>query len=142
MTTDSSSTLVLQRVHGQARSPSTSTSSPLSYLLRFHQSRTLRDPIPSFALMDIQGAVVVTYLYQLVDGEVRVEKIEWRKDIDAAAAAANLGAGAGAGVAGTNVSAAAAGAGMSLTSPGPKSTVLPQAIPTSPPPGAAPSVWS
>lgn len=37
-----------------------------------------RDPTPSFALMDIQGPVVVTYVYQLIDGEVRVEKVEWR----------------------------------------------------------------
>ena len=36
------------------------------------------DPTPSFALMDIQGAVVVTYVYQLIEGEVRVEKVEWR----------------------------------------------------------------
>ena len=33
--------------------------------------------------MDIQGPVVVTYVYQLVEGEVRVEKIEYRKDMDA-----------------------------------------------------------
>ena len=32
--------------------------------------------------MDIQGPVVVTYVYQLIDGEVRVEKIEYRKDTD------------------------------------------------------------
>lgn len=38
------------------------------------------DPTPSFALMDIQGPVVVTYIYQLIDGEVRVEKVEWRKE--------------------------------------------------------------
>ncbi|SCV70018.1 BQ2448_1412 [Microbotryum intermedium] len=36
-------------------------------------------PTPSFALLDIQGNVVVTYVYQLVEGEVRVEKIEHRK---------------------------------------------------------------
>jgi len=41
-----------------------------------------RDPIPSFALMDIQGPVVVTYVYQLIDSEVRVEKIEFRKDVE------------------------------------------------------------
>jgi len=41
------------------------------------------DPTPSFALMDIQGAVVVTYVYQLVEGEVRVEKIEYRKEVEA-----------------------------------------------------------
>lgn len=34
---------------------------------------------PSFALMDIQGPVVVTYVYQLVDGEVKVDKVEYRK---------------------------------------------------------------
>ncbi len=33
--------------------------------------------------MDIQGPVVVTYVYQLIDGEVRVEKIEYRKDAEA-----------------------------------------------------------
>lgn len=32
--------------------------------------------------MDIQGSVVVTYVYQLIDGEVRVEKIEWRKETE------------------------------------------------------------
>ncbi|KAG2133051.1 Metallo-dependent phosphatase-like protein [Suillus cothurnatus] len=41
------------------------------------------DVTPSFALMDIQGAVVVTYVYQLVEGEVRVEKIEYRKEVEA-----------------------------------------------------------
>ncbi|WVN88236.1 uncharacterized protein L203_103437 [Cryptococcus depauperatus CBS 7841] len=35
--------------------------------------------IPSFALMDIQGPVIVTYVYQLVDGEVKVDKVEYRK---------------------------------------------------------------
>lgn len=70
-----------------------------------------RDPIPSFALMDIQGSVVVTYVYQLIEGEVRVEKIEWRKEIEPA--------------------------------PVPRSSVLPQNIPSSnvhgSPPGGA--VW-
>jgi vacuolar protein sorting-associated protein 29 len=35
-------------------------------------------PTPSFALLDIQGTVVVTYVYQLVQGEVKVDKIEFR----------------------------------------------------------------
>ena len=48
--------------------------------------------------MDIQGPVVVTYVYQLIEGEVRVEKIEWRKEPE--------------------------------TAPMPKSTVLPQSIPS------------
>ncbi len=30
--------------------------------------------------MDIQGPAVVTYVYQLIEGEVRVEKIEYRKE--------------------------------------------------------------
>ncbi|KAF9078486.1 retrograde transporter [Rhodocollybia butyracea] len=37
------------------------------------------DPTPSFALMDIQGTVIVTYVYQFLDGDVKVEKVEWRK---------------------------------------------------------------
>lgn len=41
-----------------------------------------RDPTPSFALMDIQGPVVVTYVYSLVDGEVRVGKVEYRKSAE------------------------------------------------------------
>ncbi|CAG8534723.1 4929_t:CDS:2 [Ambispora gerdemannii] len=38
---------------------------------------------PSFVLMDVQGTVVTTYVYQLVDGDVKVEKIEYRKSYDA-----------------------------------------------------------
>ncbi|KDN36293.1 Metallo-dependent phosphatase [Tilletiaria anomala UBC 951] len=34
-------------------------------------------PTPSFALLDIQGTTVVTYVYQLIQGEVKVEKIEY-----------------------------------------------------------------
>ncbi|EPS93934.1 hypothetical protein FOMPIDRAFT_1026375 [Fomitopsis schrenkii] len=68
------------------------------------------DPTPTFALMDIQGTVVVTYVYQLVEGEVRVEKIEYRKDMEALKEA-------------------------------PRSTVMPQSIPSSPAPAAQQSVW-
>lgn len=38
-------------------------------------------------VLDIQGAVVVTYVYQLIDGEVKVEKIEYRKNVDSNALA-------------------------------------------------------
>ena len=45
---------------------------PPSLILR--NVRTLlmmiRDATPSFALLDVQGPVIVTYVYQLVDGEV------------------------------------------------------------------------
>jgi hypothetical protein len=73
------------------------------------------DPTPSFALMDIQGPVVVTYVYQLIEGEVRVEKIEYRKDAEALAARERDAA-------------------------APRSTVMPQSIPSAG--GAAQqSVW-
>ncbi|PWY99008.1 Metallo-dependent phosphatase [Testicularia cyperi] len=49
-------------------------------------------PVPSFALLDIQGAVVVTYVYQLIDGDVKVEKIEYRKNVDSNALAMQRGA--------------------------------------------------
>jgi len=58
--------------------------------------------------MDIQGPVVVTYVYQLIEGEVRVEKIEFRKEIETVKEA-------------------------------PRSTVMPQSIPTSP--GPQQTVW-
>jgi len=44
------------------------------------------EPIPSFALLDIQGPTIVTYVYQLIEGEVKVEKIEYRKQQEAAPA--------------------------------------------------------
>jgi len=34
---------------------------------------------PSFALLDIQSSTVVTYVYQLIDGEVKVERVEYKK---------------------------------------------------------------
>ena len=37
------------------------------------------DITPSFILMDIQSATVVTYVYQLVAGEVKVDRIEFKK---------------------------------------------------------------
>ncbi|KAJ1032967.1 hypothetical protein NDA16_000246 [Ustilago loliicola] len=62
-------------------------------------------PVPSFALLDIQGAVVVTYVYQLIDGDVKVEKIEYRKNLDSNALALQRGA------AGATAAVGAAGAG-------------------------------
>ncbi|RUS14843.1 vacuolar protein sorting-associated protein 29-like protein [Endogone sp. FLAS-F59071] len=41
------------------------------------------DVVPSFVLMDIQGSTVVTYVYQLIDNEVKVDKIEYKKSYDA-----------------------------------------------------------
>lgn len=81
--------------------------------LIFHYASS--DPPPSFALMDIQGPVVVTYLYQLHEGEVRVEKIEWRREVAPP---------------------------ISAPSPAPKpNQTLPQSIPSSPPDNEKQSVW-
>ncbi|XP_048370796.1 vacuolar protein sorting-associated protein 29-like [Sphaerodactylus townsendi] len=38
-----------------------------------------RNITPSFVLMDIQASTVVTYVYQLIRNEVKVERIEYRK---------------------------------------------------------------
>ncbi|XP_016972044.1 vacuolar protein sorting-associated protein 29 [Drosophila rhopaloa] len=35
--------------------------------------------VPSFVLMDIQSTTVVTYVYQLIGDEVKVERIEYKK---------------------------------------------------------------
>ncbi|XP_010574217.1 PREDICTED: vacuolar protein sorting-associated protein 29-like [Haliaeetus leucocephalus] len=35
--------------------------------------------IPSFVLMDIQASTVVTYVYQLIEGDVKVERIDFKK---------------------------------------------------------------
>lgn len=37
------------------------------------------DITPSFILMDIQSSTVVTYVYQLIDDEVKVDRIEFKK---------------------------------------------------------------
>ncbi|GAC93527.1 retrograde transport [Pseudozyma hubeiensis SY62] len=65
-------------------------------------------PVPSFALLDIQGAVVVTYVYQLIDGDVKVEKIEYRKNVDSTSLALQRGAAGNA----TAVGASAGGHGQ------------------------------
>ena len=46
----------------------------------------------SCTVLDIQGAVVVTYVYQLIDGDVKVEKIEYRKNLDSNTLALQRGA--------------------------------------------------
>ncbi|KAK0528016.1 Vacuolar protein sorting-associated protein 29 [Tilletia horrida] len=58
------------------------------------------EPIPSFALLDIQGSLVVTYVYQLINGEVRVDKLEYRKPVPLQAPTAPVQAQANPAVAG------------------------------------------
>lgn len=43
------------------------------------------DPTPSFVLLDIQGSTVMCYVYQLIAGDVKVEKIEYKKGLGGAA---------------------------------------------------------
>ncbi|NXF05639.1 VPS29 protein, partial [Smithornis capensis] len=38
-----------------------------------------RNVTPSFVLMDVQASTVVTYVYQLIEGDVKVERIEFKK---------------------------------------------------------------
>ena len=38
-----------------------------------------RTTVPSFVLMDIQASSVVTYVYQLIGEDVKVERIEYKK---------------------------------------------------------------
>ncbi|KAI9345141.1 Metallo-dependent phosphatase-like protein [Zopfochytrium polystomum] len=35
--------------------------------------------VPSFVLLDVQGSMVVVYVYKLVNGDVKVEKLEYTK---------------------------------------------------------------
>ena len=35
--------------------------------------------VPSFVLLDIQQSTMIAYIYQLVSGEVKVERIEYKK---------------------------------------------------------------
>jgi vacuolar protein sorting-associated protein 29 len=42
----------------------------------------LQDPIPSFCLLDVQGAVCTVYIYSYIDGEVKVDKMVYRKGLN------------------------------------------------------------
>lgn len=48
------------------------------------QRKPAPPPTPSFVLLDIQGPAIVSYVYQLIGGEVKVEKSEYKKDLEAA----------------------------------------------------------
>ncbi|KAJ8328569.1 hypothetical protein BDV3_004691 [Batrachochytrium dendrobatidis] len=43
---------------------------------------SLVETTPSFVLMDIQGTSIVLYVYKLIDGEVKVEKLDYEKSLD------------------------------------------------------------
>mmetsp|Transcript_19878 Transcript_19878/g.40405 ORF Transcript_19878/g.40405 Transcript_19878/m.40405 type:complete len:85 (+) Transcript_19878:1-255(+) len=42
-------------------------------------SSTTSDIIPSFVLLAVQGAKIVCYVYELIDGEIDVSKTEFTK---------------------------------------------------------------
>jgi vacuolar protein sorting-associated protein 29 len=46
----------------------------------FFQEDELYDTIPSFTLLDIQGKVITLYIYTYINGEVKVDKVSYRKD--------------------------------------------------------------
>ena len=56
-----------------------SFSSVTEQVLKRFLLNVLSDIIPTFVLMDVQGAKIITYVYQLRDGEVKVDKMEYLK---------------------------------------------------------------
>lgn len=42
---------------------------------------SLSDIVPSFVLMDIQAGTIITYVYQLIKDDVKVERIEYKKPV-------------------------------------------------------------
>lgn len=48
--------------------------------------------------MDVQGSVVTTYVYQLIENEVRVEKIEYRRPAESLHGTSVIGYGGQTGV--------------------------------------------
>ena len=51
----------------------------LCHVCSFHNACICSDVSPSFVLLDIQQSTVVAYVYQLIDSEVKVERIEYKK---------------------------------------------------------------
>lgn len=35
--------------------------------------------IPSFALLDVQSDTIIAYLYRLIDDEVKVDRVQFKK---------------------------------------------------------------
>lgn len=62
---------------------STASKDKTSVTAPIKPAKAYPDPIPSFVLLDIQGPTIMSYVYQLINGEVKVEKIEYRKNMDA-----------------------------------------------------------
>jgi hypothetical protein len=57
--------------------------SPLSKSKDFKltaKTRCFRKVVPSFALLDVQSDVIVAYLYRLIDDDVKVERVQFKKN--------------------------------------------------------------
>ena len=70
--------------------PDTATAYTTGMSFHFHRHHCSvvflqRPPIPSSFLMNIQGSVMLTYVYQRIEEEVRAEKIEWRQAVGSCA---------------------------------------------------------
>lgn len=45
------------------------------------QQSILRDEVvPSFALLDVQSDLIVAYIYRLVEDEVKVDRVQFKKN--------------------------------------------------------------
>ncbi|KAI9206088.1 vacuolar protein sorting-associated protein 29-like protein [Polychytrium aggregatum] len=44
-------------------------------------SASEKSPVPTFVLMNLQGVNLVLYVYQLIDGEVKLEKLDFSKKL-------------------------------------------------------------
>ncbi|KAJ3237100.1 Vacuolar protein sorting-associated protein 29 [Chytriomyces hyalinus] len=49
---------------------------------RVRTHKLVSDIVPSFALLDVQGNNVVVYVYKLIDGDVKVEKLDFVKKME------------------------------------------------------------
>ena len=65
-------------MHSVPRSPGELLFVLLEVCLRAHIA-VLRDMIPSFVLMDVQGPSITIYVYQYFEDDVKVKKFEYHK---------------------------------------------------------------
>lgn len=49
------------------------------FTFALHGASHFRKVVPSFALLDVQSDVIVAYLYRLVDDDVKVERVQFKK---------------------------------------------------------------
>ncbi|KAJ3277650.1 hypothetical protein HDU76_010267, partial [Blyttiomyces sp. JEL0837] len=62
----------------KAQSPATTTTTTAA-AVPAENAKDSNEIVPSFALLDVQGNTVVVYVYKLINGEVKVEKMDYTK---------------------------------------------------------------